>query len=393
MATKDIERTADRTAQLQVIIDELEGLNGEARNKDLWIRTKWNTPTQKPWHLGESGAPGVKPHGLAPDHRQPVAHLWKWSDIEPYLFTLADLCPLELTERQSVLLTNPAFGTQGVKVSNTIRVAISIYKPGDDATPHLHSPNASRTILSESGGYTVVEGERIPADRGDLILTPNGTWHQHGNDDKTPVYWADILDWPLMDFLGCVEVRNDYENAPNAAPEQGFSGTFYGGGGIKPLFSPFGRGSGDKVTPMFHFKGTDTRARLNALKAHDGDPYEGINIEFVDPVNARPVWPTFSYRAQLLRPDEKTRPFRHAASGLYCCLEGEGYTEVEGKRLEWGRNDFFVIPPYAWRRHVNTGKSDAVLYLVTDAPLYKAVGQYRAQGKDASGSIIDLGRE
>jgi len=36
---------------------------------------------------------------------------------------------------------------------------------------HLHSPNASRTILSDKGGYTVVEGERCTANRGDLILT------------------------------------------------------------------------------------------------------------------------------------------------------------------------------------------------------------------------------
>ena len=56
---------------------------------------------------------------------------------------------------------------------------------------------SSRTILSDKGGYTVIEGERCTANRGDLILTPNGTWHDHGNNSDEPVVWIDTLDWPL----------------------------------------------------------------------------------------------------------------------------------------------------------------------------------------------------
>ena len=75
---------------------------------------------------------------------------------------------------------------------------------------HIHTPNASRTILSENGGYTVVEGERCDAERGDLILTPHGTWHDHGNDGATPVVWADVLDFPLMEFLDCVWLDDEF---------------------------------------------------------------------------------------------------------------------------------------------------------------------------------------
>src|SRR5262249_58267049 len=92
---------------------------------------------------------------------------------------------------------------------NTIRCAISIYNPGDVAPVHLHSPNASRTILSDKGGYTVVEGERCTAARGDLILTPTGTWHDHGNDSSEPVIWIDMPDWPLMEFLDATWVEHD----------------------------------------------------------------------------------------------------------------------------------------------------------------------------------------
>ena len=77
---------------------------------------------------------------------------------------------------------NPGFNG-ALKIANSLRVAISIYRPGDLAPTHMHTPNASRTILSDKGGYSEVEGEKCPASRGDLILTPNGTWHGHGNDD------------------------------------------------------------------------------------------------------------------------------------------------------------------------------------------------------------------
>ena len=50
-------RTADRQAELKAIVDELEALNREARAKDLWLRSKWNSPSHSPWHKGESAVP------------------------------------------------------------------------------------------------------------------------------------------------------------------------------------------------------------------------------------------------------------------------------------------------------------------------------------------------
>jgi gentisate 1,2-dioxygenase len=375
---------------LDVIIEKLDHLNEEARAKDLWIRTKWNLANQKAWHLGECGSPTPSRNNLPLEHKTPVAHVWKWADIEPYLMTLSRLCPLELTERQSVLLTNPAYGLTGVKVTNTIRIAISIYKQGDVAQPHLHTPNASRTIISEGGGYTVVEGEKIPAHRGDLVFTPNGTWHGHGNLDPEPVIWADTLDWPLMDFLGCVSTRSDPENAPDhGEPSSDFSTRFYGRGGIKPLFEACPRGSGKNVTPRFLYRAGDIRGALDDMSSYDGDPYEGIHVEIVNPMNGASVFPTVGYRAQLLKSGQSTAPYRHSASQVYFVLEGSGYTDVNGQRLEWSKNDFFVVPSHSWRSHTVTG-CQAILYSYTDAPLIERVGMYRAQGKLPSGKIVEL---
>jgi gentisate 1,2-dioxygenase len=381
---------SNRAAELEHIIQQLEELNSEAFAKNLWIRTKWNTSNQMPWHLGSSATPPHLPQNLPVEHPPAVPCVWKWRDIGPYLHQLADLCPLELTERQSVLLINPGFGMKGVKVTNTMRIAISIYKHGNQAESHLHTPNASRTLLSEAGGHTIVEGERIEPKRGDIVFTPNGTWHEHGNNDRSPVIWADLLDLPLLDYLGAIWVRHDSQNAPKLGEaDKAFSQKFYKRGGLKPL-SVHSRGEGRHVTPMFHIKGTDVFDALNELKSYEGSPYEGVILELVDPVTGKSALPTLSHRAQLLRANESTDLFRQTASTVYCVMEGSGYTEIDGEVFDWEKNDFFVVPNHRWRRHVNTGGKDAILYSYSDVPLLSKIGLYRAQAKNKSGGVIEL---
>ena len=71
-------------------------------------------------------------------------------------------------------------------------------------------------------------------------------------------------------------------------------------------------------------------------------------------------------------------------------IEGSGATEVGGKRFEWGHNDLFVVPNFLWRRHINTGKTDAVIYSVSDAALLRNIGQYYAQGRAKDGKVTQL---
>ena len=376
---------------------EMERLNREAAPLHIWLRTRANAPQKTPWPHGADeparAAPAepVSLKGPPPLHR-PVPHLWRWADIHPYLLRIAEIAPLEFTERQQFLLVNPGLGG-ALRVTNTIRVAVSIYKPGDTAPTHVHTPNASRTILSAEGGYSTIEGERCAARRGDLILTPNGTWHGHGNDSAEPVIWMDVLDWPLLEYLDCIWIEEEdpaaTANRPVPAPD--YSKRLYGTGGLVPRFAEHRHGIGQGASPMFHYDGAATMAALEALAGEEGSPYDGILMEFTDPVTGGPAFASMGYTAQLLRPGETTLPSRQTASTLYCALKGSGYTEAGGVRMEWSENDIFVVPNHLWHRHANTGDGNAVLYAVTDAPLLKAIGQYRRQGRTRAGDIVSLG--
>ena len=134
------------------------------------------------------------------------------------------------------------------------------------------------------------------------------------------------------------------------------------------------------------------RERASAsLRDQAGSPWDGILVEFVNPMNGRPVFPTLAYKAQLLRPGEQTHPFRHTASSVYTVLEGRGYSEVNGQCLAWERNDILVVPANMWRRHVNLGQdAEAVLYSLTDEPLLQAIGHYRAQGRTVTGDVVPI---
>ena len=71
-------------------------------------------------------------------------------------------------------------------------------------------------------------------------------------------------------------------------------------------------------------------------------------------------------------------------------IEGQGNTEIGGQTFDWEPNDIMVVPNFVWRKHINTGKSDAISTRCRTAALLRSIGQYRAQGKDKAGKVIQL---
>ena len=54
----------ERAEELKNIMEELESMNHEAMANNLWIRTKWNSANQKPWHTYDAEPPAIPEHGL-----------------------------------------------------------------------------------------------------------------------------------------------------------------------------------------------------------------------------------------------------------------------------------------------------------------------------------------
>ena len=206
-----------------------------------------------------------------------------------------------------------------------------------------------------------------------------------------------MLDFPLMEFLDCVWLDEEFPDATEgnaraqaATHDAGYSQRLYGKGGLVPGFASHQRGFGHGTSPMFHYRGVEVRAALDDLRDEAGDPYEGVSLRFVNPATGGSVFPTLDYRAMLLRAGEETRFKRETAGTLYQVIDGSGSTEIAGSCIDWRKNDVFVVPGFSWRRHLNHGEADAILYAISDMPLLEKIGQYRAQGRLPDDSVAEL---
>lgn len=325
--------------------------------------------------------------------RTAVPYLWNWSDIQPRLAVAATTVPIEECERRALVFSNPGLGGKPY-ITPTIFAAYSLYNPGEQAVVHRHTPNASRFVLEGNGGFTTVNGEKMPLNRGDLVLTPNGCWHDHGNDGVEPVIWVDVLDVPLVESLNATMFEFDYVEGDEPKAVQSisapahYSTKLYSRGGLTPTFVDHRRGRSEH-SPMFIYRWADTRAALEAMSELPGSPYDAITVEYTNPVSGGPVMQTMSYRATLLRAGERTQVQRRTGSTVFVALEGTGKAVIDGQTFEWKPNDVFCVPSWSWFQLETTGGPSA-LYSVSDEPALRKLGYLRKQARNADGSISEL---
>ena len=111
-------------------------------------------------------------------------HLWKWDNIYAGLMKAIEVVAMDQTGiqtgRRNIGLRIPSLGGRGTP---TISLGAQCLLPGEVALAHKHTPSAIRFVIKGTpGAYTVVEGEPIPMAEGDLITTPQWTWHDHYNE-------------------------------------------------------------------------------------------------------------------------------------------------------------------------------------------------------------------
>jgi gentisate 1,2-dioxygenase len=325
---------------------------------------------------------------------------FRWSyrdDLEPLLYRSADLVNMSDSERRSLILVNPGLAPQRATVS-TMYTAYRLNDPNEIMPPHRHSPSAIRFGLIGSRNFTGVEGEDITFGPGDMVLTPHDTWHNHGNAGDEPAINLSVLDLPLVETLNAIYFEHDYKEMENgklvskkvqsARVPSDYSARVYAQGGLLPRFVSHQRGTGD-ASPMYLYRWDAMRDALDRHKDHDGDPYEALMIEYVDPTTGASIFRTMTFFAQMLRPGEKTRPLQQTASLLVAPFQGSGHSIVDGQRFNWERFDTLAVPGGSWCEHVNgSDREPAILFVASDEPALKAFGLYKKWGRESGGDTV-----
>ena len=141
-----------------------------------------------------------------PMHKSEAPYLWQWEPVLDGLLKASETIGIEQAERRAIRLVNPHMPMNAT--SHTLQVTFSIVNPGEIARAHRHNMAAIRFVVQGHGAYTAVAGEKFYMDEGDLILTPNWTWHDHFNHSTGPVMWLDGLDVRLVTHFGAMIQEN-----------------------------------------------------------------------------------------------------------------------------------------------------------------------------------------
>jgi gentisate 1,2-dioxygenase len=300
-----------------------------------------------------------------------VPYVWRWKELYPLLAEASQTLDLgEGSERRALTASNP--GGRIPATTNSMVAAYQMVLPGERAGAHRHSPGAIRLMLA-GRGHTVVDGEPILMARGDLILTPGMTWHDHRNDGEEPMVWLDGLDAPFVRQMRAAFFENHPGSRFQEADKvEGDSVRRYGSG----LVPTAGRRALPH-SPLMRYRFETSHAALRELQGLVNDEHDGVKLEYTNPVSGGHVLPTMACYLQLLTASSRTRPQRHTSSTILCPLSGRGYSMIGGERFDWEENDFFVIPSWSWYEHVT--EEEVVLFSMSDRAILEPFNLYREE--------------
>lgn len=343
---------------------DLDELNDWMRERNLsgaWMR------------VGRDGQPAAQP---APSPQTASfasslsgACVVKWADLYPALLRGGELVPLPYGPMEM----RTAGGRAPGSVSRPITMNAQILMPGERTRAHRNMKNETRLVLdAPAEAVFVCEGEAFPMERGDVVVSPTWTDHDHYNAGTKPAIWIDSYD---MGYSSTgVELNERYakdDPYQKIGKAEGYGLRTLGRVGPilrQPLYP----------RPPVRYPWSETGAALDAMRDAEveEDPYEGIHLMFKSPVDGGPTLPTFAWHVQLLTPHRKTGTHRHNSTTYYHVFQGEGSTVVEGETFEWTQGDIFLVPPWTWHHHENRLSEDAILFSVDDWPARTALGFY-----------------
>ncbi|MGB7180427.1 MAG: cupin domain-containing protein [Burkholderiaceae bacterium] len=308
---------------------------------------------------------------------QSVPMIWRYKDLREHVLRSVQLVTPEQAGRRVIYLKNP--GREDVAAAvGWIYAGLQVMHAGECASAHRHSASAIRFIMEGSGAYTVVDGHKMTLGANDFVLTPNGTWHEHGvSEDGSTCIWQDGLDIPFVNALEA----NFYEVHPQLQQPVTYVVDDMTKTWANPGLSPGPQVWNKAYSPMFKYEWLPT---YDALTEHaqttQGSAFDGVLMEYINPVTSGPVMQTLGASMQLLRKSEHTKAHRHTGSYLYHVAKGSGHSIINGRRFDWQERDIFCVPSWAWHEHVNgSDTDDACLFCLNDLPVIRALGLYREE--------------
>jgi gentisate 1,2-dioxygenase len=323
------------------------------------------------------------PFWQRPDITEPTGaergHVWHWHDVYPELARSRDIVDHAATlQRRALCLRNPGFTPPAIGTTHTLAATYQMLFPGETAPVHAHSMSALRFGLAGTGARMIIDGDRVPLEPGDLVLTPGWSWHGHvhpGSDE--PVVWFDGLDVPFVLSLRAGFYRDD-PHADSPLPTRDTTGTAVSPATLAP--------AGDRTvhhSAVRRYPWQEAYPALQRLMARASRHDPITRLEYRNPITGGPALATLACLLEGMPPATQTRPGRETASSVMVVARGTGTLTCGSHTFELHPNDVAAIPAWTWH-HLTTSDHELVLFRMTDRPIQDAFGLYRAEPNDAS---------
>jgi gentisate 1,2-dioxygenase len=297
---------------------------------------------------------------------------WSYKAIKPLLLKAGELTPIEKAERRVLVLANPGHGLDKMQASAAMYLGMQLLLPGEWAPSHRHTPNAVRMVVEGKGAWTNVDGEKCMMQRGDLILTPTGLWHEHGHDGNAPVIWLDVLDLPLVYYMEA----SYHVNGGRQTIKQSNGEKIYARGGVAPT-ALFERSS--KSYPMLRYPWADVRASLVSL-ATEQPNLADVQVTYINPETGGDAENILGFYAMMLRPGQTLKLPVRSPAVVFHVIEGGATVQVEQQCFNLVEADTCCAPGFTSVALTNASSTEpAFLFLADETPLHKKLGVFESR--------------
>jgi gentisate 1,2-dioxygenase len=319
---------------------------------------------------------------LMPGHPTPCAqpYVWRWKTLFGLAERAGHLVPVDGGgERRAIALANPGLGGRPF-ATPTLWAAIQYLAPGETAPEHRHTQNAFRFVVEGQGVWTVVDGDPVSMQRGDLLLTPGWHFHCHQNVADSPMAWLDGLDIPFVQQTDSGFFASGSDTLTTTSrPDRSRAERLWGHPGLQPV-ALLGERPSSPIA-AYRWQHTD-RALAEQLEIErEGHPATmgtgHAAVRFSNPTTGGDVMPTIRAEFHRLRAGAVSEPRREVGSSVWQVFAGSGSVLIGGVEHRLERGDLFVVP--SWAEYELTSGDGLDLFRFSDAPIFEALGLYRIQ--------------
>lgn len=296
-------------------------------------------------------------------------HIWRWQETLDLLSEAGELLtPQRGAERRSIDHVNPTLPRESLSTTHALGSAIQLVRPGELAPAHRHTASAIRFVL-EGGDErirTTVNGEQLPMENGDLLLTPRMGWHDHINESDRDILWFDALDYPMVNYFRAARFQlHDDDHQGEALP---LGHSIDHNSAVRPAFT-----TDTHVVPVRRYPWSEVRDRLDSMQTRAADPHHAYTVTYAPPRGGAGTLPTFGCFVQHLPAGFTTAAYQETASRAVVVTAGSGTSRIAGREFDWTKGDVISIPPNASIEH-QTGTKSSTMFYVSERPLLQQLG-------------------